>query len=510
MFERNSLIIIQTDKGLQATVCQVGLRTCEMVYTQSFDCACNTQENIAAAVQKIQNSLNDSRIATPKDIRLSLIPSATLFREWTFPFRSRSKIKQSLTLLLGAEFPFGAGILEHRTYYAQNLPTAKNTQVITVSCAAASIQEWVDALAQIDWHPSLITFDPFPMLYGIPKSLEIQLVLHVQAKHTTVSLLENGCLRRIRYIEQGIENTKESDVANQDRPAMQSLLRDIAVVLDGIALKPTQLVLFGDCFLKTATHTALAEALDLPAVVLGQDMAYGGKTVQTGEHSTARIVAISLAQMPAWVWRLQSRCPSFHRQYHVQSPLLARYQKYIAPLCAVTLVVLCYLFSVWAQGSALHEQAQHYEAQTQAIFREAAPNARRAISMRQMRSILAEKMQSSQDAYDERTAYFILKALNNMHTVIPSSVQVRINRISFDRTRCQISGVAGSYEQVESIRQELTKITNIEEVQIIRATAQAGDDFPSLPQELQKETTNVNNKGSIAFDLALTFSRNSQ
>ena len=56
----------------------------------------------------------------PDDVRVCLSAGAALFRDWAFPFRSRAKVEQALSLMLETEFPFDADTLSHRVCLTGN------------------------------------------------------------------------------------------------------------------------------------------------------------------------------------------------------------------------------------------------------------------------------------------------------------------------------------------------------------------------------------------------------
>ncbi len=522
MLKRTCLILIQSHKGLKATIFQLGLKSCEMTYTQVFEGTCTSEEGIVAILKDMQETFKSLQIACPKDVRLCLIPETTLFREWTFPFRAKSKINQALNLLLDAEFPIAAEDLEHRMYTNNALSMDKNSHLVTVSCAKSAIDMWEGAFSKAEIYPTLITFEPFPLLYALPKSQEIQLILHIHSEHSVVSLVSKGRIHRVRFIPQGIKGIGEQEQEGKEtNMAIKALCRDISIVLEGLPIKATQAVFFGDSFAKEGGEQIaqdLGESLQLPFVILGKDIPYSKATFYEGETSMTRLLSLGLAQIPRLAislpanvgTRAQSRLPAFQRQSRPQAhSALSRYHKYIPALSVASLVFVCYLFNVWAEGRFLHKEADLYRRETLAAFKKAAPDARSNMTSLQMRSVLLGRI-NQDDNSSARAALFILQSIKSLHTATPNTVALRISRISFERNRCQIAGIAGSFEQVESLRQALSQEDRIEEVQILRATAlEKPIDLPlvasSSAGEQKEGQANSQTGSQVAFDLSIRF-----
>ena len=171
---------------------------------------------MASGLRSLLDGLAAAGLKRPDDVRVCLSAGTMLFRDWAFPFRSRAKVEQALSLLLETEFPFDADTLSHRVCLTGNAAASagykSGAQAISVSLRKEERDLWLDAFEAEGLFPRLVTVDPFPLLTNLPSRQNgIALFLHVQRECSAVALLDNGTIRRIRAIPVGW--TPETDAA---------------------------------------------------------------------------------------------------------------------------------------------------------------------------------------------------------------------------------------------------------------------------------------------------------
>lgn len=99
-------------------------------------------------------------------VRLALPSDAVFYRQWSFPFRSRVKIRKAVRLLLEAELPFSHDDIAIRLCPAGR---REGKQVVLAVCMLAQrLSDWNEALERHGIEQELLTAHPFSLLPVIP------------------------------------------------------------------------------------------------------------------------------------------------------------------------------------------------------------------------------------------------------------------------------------------------------------------------------------------------------
>ena len=315
MIAKDSFIILQSGTELTGALCRIGLKSREVSYLHRVTCADLTPQAVASGLRSLLDGLAAAGLKRPDDVRVCLSVGATLFRDWAFPFRSRAKVEQALSLLLETEFPFDADTLSHRVCLTGNAAASagykSGAQAISVSLRKEERDLWLDAFKAEGLFPRLVTVDPFPLLTNLPSRQNgIALFLHVQRECSAVALLDNGTIRRIRAIPVGW--TPETDAASlnissseQENAALRGLAdrlrRETSLVLEGTPFVPDRLLAYGEAFLGNGASARFAEAFELPVSVLGQEVPLAGQVARLGETDPSRLLALCAPSRPRGV-----------------------------------------------------------------------------------------------------------------------------------------------------------------------------------------------------------------
>ena len=208
MIAKDSFIILQSGTELTGALCRVGLKSRDVSYLHHVTCADLTPQAVASGLRSLLDGLAAAGLKRPDDMRVCLSAGAALFRDWAFPFRSRAKVEQALSLMLETEFPFDADTLSHRVCLTGNAAASagykSGVQAISVSLRKEERDSWLDAFEAEGLFPRLVTVDPFPLLMNLPSRQNgMALLLYVQRGCSTLALLDNGVIRRIRTIPVG-------------------------------------------------------------------------------------------------------------------------------------------------------------------------------------------------------------------------------------------------------------------------------------------------------------------
>lgn len=478
MPRKQSLIFLQTADALVGALCGPDLKSREALCLRRAPCPDSRPESLRAALDCVLEALTPARpgvtgtepFSFPADVRLCLAADMALFRDWSFPFRSGAKARQALNLLLETEFPCDASALGHRICLTGGADGGKGLQAVSVSLPAGLPEAWQAALAERGLYPRLITVDPFPLLLGLPRLKGVSLFLHLRPGYSVLAALDSNVVRRVRVLERPLP-PQGGDCADT-----AALVRAAALALDGLPLTPERLLICGEAC-RGREAAALGDAFELPAQVLGRDTLLYGLSALPGESEADCLSVLCLAKMPLRDPRRRRLYPAFQQARSFSgvaglSP--ARCRKLIPAAACLLCLALAFLFSVWAEGHARHRQARELEAQTQAIYRKAVPDARGPASLMRMRSILQGRLADLRGEQRAQSDFPVLRLLRAMHTSAPPKLAVRVDRLSLDAKHCRISGSAVDYDAVNSLRDAFAGIPGVAAVNIVSAASRTG------------------------------------
>ena len=326
------------------------------------------------------------------------------------------------------------------------------------------------------------------------------LLLYVQRGCSTLALLDNGVIRRIRTIPVGW--TPETDAADlnvslseRENAALRGfadrLRRETSLVLDGAPFVPDRLLAYGEAFLGNGASARFAEAFELPVSVLGQEVPLAGQVARLGETDPSRLLALCVAAMPLPApWR-PPLFPSFHRPPK-GGHLSSEHGRRLAwAACGALAVGAACLASVWAEGYAAGQQAVRHEDAARSLFRKALPDVRGSFNPVQMESILKNRIAGLRGGGENDATFPALHLLQDMHAAVPDSLDIRLDRLSLDARRCGLSGTAASYEQVNALRVALSGLPGVREAKILSAASRTGKPEPGTPS------------GAVIFEIEL-------
>ena len=473
MIAKDSFIILQSGTELTGALCRVGLKSRDVSYLHHVTCADLTPQAVASGLRSLLDGLAAAGLKRPDDVRVCLSAGAALFRDWAFPFRSRAKVEQALSLMLETEFPFDADTLSHSVCLTGNAAASagykSGVQAISVSLRKEERDSWLDAFEAEGLFPRLVTVDPFPLLMNLPSRQNGMALLLYADLNVSLSERENAALRGFA-----------------DR-----LRRETSLVLDGTPFVPDRLLAYGEAFLGNGASARFAEAFELPVSVLGQEVPLAGQVARLGETDPSRLLALCVAAMPLPApWR-PPLFPSFHRPPK-GGPLSSEHGRRLAwAACGALAVGAACLASVWAEGYAAGQQAVRHEDAARSLFRKALPDVRGSFNPVQMESILKNRIAGLRGGGENDATFPALHLLQDMHAAVPDSLDIRLDRLSLDARRCGLSGTAASYEQVNALRVALAGLPGVREAKILSAASRTGKPEPGTPS------------GAVIFEIEL-------
>ena len=504
MIAKDSFIILQSGTELTGALCRVGLKSRDVSYLHHVTCADLTPQAVASGLRSLLDGLAAAGLKRPDDVRVCLSAGAALFRDWAFPFRSRAKVEQALSLMLETEFPFDADTLSHSVCLTGNAAASagykSGVQAISVSLRKEERDSWLDAFEAEGLFPRLVTVDPFPLLMNLPSRQNgMALLLYVERGCSTLALLDNGVIRRIRTIPVGW--TPETDAADlnvslseRENAALRGfadrLRRETSLVLDGTPFVPDRLLAYGEAFLGNGASARFARPSRTARFrAWSKKSPWPGRWPGWGSIPPGSSRSAWQPSLPA-PWR-PPLFPSFHRPPK-GGPLQRTRQAFgmgrLRPRLPWARLPVA---SVWAEGYAAGQQAVRHGG-----LRPLPCSARRsptcaARSTPCRWSILKNRIAGLRGGRENDATFPALHLLQDMHAAVPDSLDIRLDRLSLDARRCGLSGTAASYEQVNALRVALSGLPGVREAKILSAASRTGKPEPGTPS------------GAVIFEIEL-------
>lgn len=468
---KNVLSILQKNDELIGAVCAVSSKRVTLRHFCRVRCEHTLDETISSLLERIDLGTGNGE---PIETRVCLSAEQALYRVWNFPFRSRNKAEQAIRLLLDSEFPFEDSTLAHRLFFTAFGSSKKpSISALSITFPQTIPDTLLDALAKKRYFPSLVTVDPFPLLFALPDKEKkgAQLLIQLGKSHSVLTLLEEGIIKDTRSIglrKNFIDGCLALQSGNKDpwHCLGAQLRQEMDLMIEGTPFIPDRAFIQGD--VPNSAKRAFAEGLQLPIEVLGQDILLPQLVCGLSEKQADCISLLALAALPPpGSWR--KTAPSFHRE-----SLGERKEQHtlcIRIAAGFLLVAGTWLTSIWAEGYSHARVATQWESRIQELFRQAVPEIKGRFGLVQMESILRQRIAERQRSGKADTASYALLFLRDIHAVVPPSLDIQIDSMNMDARRCGLTGTAGTYEQVDSFRALLTGLPGVSEVHLLNATS---------------------------------------
>lgn len=479
-----ALTLVQTTYGIQASICYTNLRsTTNITYSKEFIGECNSLEAINDLIKKIKYDLASHQINCPNHISLCLTPEKLIIKKWVLPFILRTKIKNSLAIMLNAELPFPSGNIIHKFFFPSPFSFKKNTAVFTFSCEKTRIKLWQNALENNNLYTHVITFSPCALINPLAKLTGSNLCIHEQGDFLSLFYIEKHIVQHLRVIQ-------KSPLSHSDTSKTVNIfIANMNMALHGLPLSPDQVILLLETKQIQEYQKGLHTHFNVPVISVQQSELSLGLSVN--EYSSSKMLTNIMAQNAIPI--MYPKPMNFQEKYHKQNN--KQLQTATVLFFASTLLLLFFTGVLWMQTNTIEQQNSMYENQIQTMFQEAVPEIKNAMIMRQMRSILNAKI--TNDNGNSKTAYTVLTKLRDIHAKIAPDVLLEVNSIHFTSTLCQIRGTLDSYESLDKIQKSISEMTDIKNVKIIQAS--------------NKKNTHTKQKNvqgdAIVFELTIEYHR---
>jgi type II secretory pathway component PulL len=420
-------------------------------------------ENLAESLESLLNEVN----AVPANVVVALPSNEALFRILTLPFKEESKIRQILPFELEPIIPVPSDEL---VIGFQKEGVDEQAEVLAIAMERERYDAYQQSFADTSLKPQLIVPGSFPIISQLIASddqlPEQTLVLDVDRGVTTLYALVARRIALVRSLTGGAYSEADAEsLALQIRQTLTAF-EDV----QSIDFNPANVYLSGPDLQDTAVTDRIAAALDLPVrpLDLRRDLAKAEFSALNDYQPGHLDNALALALLEAE----GLDCPNFYR---TRSPLRnywAAYRPYIkTPAMLLAIALILGLAGVFYDNHLLQSRLDDINDQMEQVFKSAFPGERLAKGavLAQMQSKLKEAQKGSSAPVQGATRMASIDTLLQISQLIPSSIEVIINRFVVGDDSLTISGETSGFNIVDDIKSRLEQSNYFHEVTIASA-----------------------------------------
>ena len=466
-------------------------------------------------------------------LRLCLPVDAAVFRPWSFPFRSRTKVRRAVELLRETELPFNGSGLDLRLHRAGR--TGIMRHALAVGMMPGRILSLTEALSAEGLVPECLTVMPFPILEvlrsdagggspllsalgrelsGLPVleklfgrllvpeqdtdtvAADCSLLLHTEERRITLALLDHGRFRHALLSEAQWPDQPDQETLSR---ISGRVLSETRILVDSTGLEPEQLLVSGSASLCPQAVAACAAALRLPVhtidrlpfSLVGPDnnavpgiagSSWGPWLPLLGLAVSGHVRLFGRSLFPSRPLPfLEPAQPDFSpARARTEAGETARFLNSVwgKALIGIAAVGCAWLFALWGHTRYLEAQATESDKQMRRIFQQALPELKGNFNTGQMLSILTERITAlnAPARGASPSGRNTLEVLRTIHALAPKELAITLSGITIDSQRCLLVGSAGAYAQVEAFRETLAAAPEFSDVRIVTASAQKQED----------------------------------
>lgn len=425
-----------------------------------------TAEEPTTLAESLENLLAEVN-AVPANVVVSLPSNETIFRILTVPFKEEGKIRQILPFELEPIVPIPADEL---VIGFQKEVVDEQAEVLATAMERGRYNVYLQSFTDANCKPQLIVPGSFPIIRQLIASddqlPDQALVLDVDHGITTLYALVSGRIGLVRSLTGGAYSEAEAEsLALQIRQTLTAF-KDVK----SIDFKPVSAYVCGPDLQDSAVTDRIAAALDLPArtIDLRHDLAKTEFSAMNAYEPGYMDNALALALLEAE----GLDCPNFHRTSSPLRNYWAAYRPYVkSPAILLTIAMILGLGSVFYDSHVLQKRLKTINSQMEQVFKSAFPDERlvKGAALAQMKSKLKEAQKGSTAPVQGATRMTSIDTLLQISQLLPSSIDVIINRFVVGDDSVTISGETSGFNIVDDIKSRLEQSNYFREVTIASA-----------------------------------------
>lgn len=402
---------------------------------------------------------------------LCLDAQDAVFHDFMLPTANAGMARKTIPLLLESEFPFEPAEFALNTRFFR-YGAKKQLGALVTLLPNKILDEWRNALEECGLPGARVFVSPWPVIAA--SRAKNALLLCLADKNGSLAALDaNGNPMRIQSF------SLNSSAAPSGESLAADCYRKCGLLLSGLAFRPASLVLAGEA-LPPGIEENFARVFGLPVTRANAR----GNSDHTGRSDLAWLKAVGMYRQALSAW---ARIPVFGLR--LEKSAAPKRIRGLLPgaACAFALFaamgVASFLDSLEYRSKAAILRAGMFEK-----LKEALPDAPKNAGAGKLRAILKSRIAQYESGAQGESGPIVLEIMENIHAAVPASLDIDVHRLLVDDKHVRIYGHAGSYDDVNAMKEKLEAIRGISGSRIVGAASRAGR----------------NNRPLVEFELDLT------
>ena len=442
-----SLVLIQEREHIACVICQ---RSIFRVSVQRIFRVSN-ENGLTAALSALEKLCRENGFGDlwRGKVQICLHADFALFADFQLPPSSRRKMEKTIPILLDEELPLPPDSFVAKNYLTKD----QGYYAIATVIQKSVLEQWRECLENFEFGEARLTIFPWPLLQKLPSLKASALLICFSACGNIICALnDNGQPLRIRTIPR--ENEPEH-IARQTR-----------LLLSDMNFEPDSLLVLGGHDSPDLIKTIRAE-YDLPMLFPGRDSPLGGGFEGLEDDNIAGIVATCLnsRQMASFF-----KIPFFRLKFKREKT--GRYTWAVPAALCLALSCGCEVFSLY---NSMHKLSQSELIKKQLVksLQKDLDNIPKNASSGRLMAILNSRLAEMESQASNNGGLFV-SLLEDIHRAAPLESSIGLNRLTYDAKHIRLSGNAGTYQEVNTLKNNIEKMENIEAARIINAAVNQG------------------------------------
>lgn len=422
-----------------------------------------SEEALSAAISELLTDLPHEGAS----FVIALPTHNSIFRTLSVPFKDDSKIKQVLPFELEPSLPLP---VEDLVIGFQKQVITERAQVLAAAMERRFLDHYMAPFTHQNLQLQLVVPGSFPSVLSLianeEELPEQTIVVDVDKDRVALFALAEGRICLVRSLPASIASEEATESLALKIRQTLTAFGDAQVA----GFKPSTAFLCGPFLDDPDAIQRLSEALDMPTQAMA--FKYQNHKVEINEHLNYSSWIYDNALATACLEVDGQNCPSFHRSRSTIRNFWASYRPYIKmPAILLALILMFGLGGVLYDSHLLQKRLDGIEAQMEAVLKSAFPGTKltKSGALAQMQSKLKETKNNVAAPIQSGNRMPSIDALLEISRLLPSSIEVVINRMVVSEEAITLSGDAGGFNMVDDIKGHLEKSPFFKKVTISSA-----------------------------------------
>ena len=444
-----SLAIIQEKNSVAAVIFKSLLfqARIEAVFRRPFE---GNLEECLTALHKdcLENGYG---LAWTRPVKICLPDTAAVFQNFHLPPSSPRKARKTIPLLLDSEIPFNAGDYATQTVFTKDM----GLEAIVTILPRAILRKWSETIEKFAIPEINLYIFPWPILASLPRTKAPCLLLCMDPAGSVICAINSsGMPLRIHTL---LPYAAAGD-------GLINLIRQARLLAVDSSFQPQSVLVFG--LANTAEiKKAITALFELPCLGLGDDIPLAGCK---GYVQTDDLAPILAKCFHADNFFKNRKFPSFRLKFKRAKE---RNLPWLVPAAAC--LALAGGLDLLALANIVEntKKTENLRASMTEQLRNTLDNVPKNATPGRLTAILDSRLRELENNAPDPARHTVTAILENIHKVCPETLQIHLQRLTYDDRHIRLNGTANTYDEVNELKNRASSVPGVAEARIVNAAA---------------------------------------